>query len=390
MAERGKQSGIAMNIKNTRMIFYLLAIPAIFLGCHRSMMPENQTIPFRSIRCWGGDNQRSGTSQESISSELEHCWTYNATSAAGNAILAADHYLFFGTKDGRITVLDIRNGKSVHDFGTRRRTETTCLVGPRHLIVVQRTPGPTLRCIDLSTAKTRWKRDADDVDGEPLLVGDTLVAVNIQGLVMAIDARTGKTLWERKMDGSFYNSPAQCGDALFLAADNGKLWSMDIDSGRIHWQTRLEVRIAATPVLDADKIYIGSPQGRFFALSQTDGSVLWQRETTGGIFETASVLENRVYFGTSQGIFYCLDSEDGTILWQHDTGSVIGTSPLVTKEHVFFGTLNRMLLMADRRTGEIVWQFEAKGRIRTTPLIWNDMLIFASEDRYIYGFVEKK
>ena len=354
------------------------------------MMPENQSIPFRSIRYWGGDNQRSGTSQESISSEPEHRWTYNATSAAGNAILAADHYLFFGTKDGRITILDIRTGKSVHDFGTRRRTEATCLVDPRHLIVVQRTPGPTLRCIDLITTKTQWKRDADAVDGEPLLVGDTLVTVNIQGQVMAIDARSGKTLWEKKMQGSFYNSPAQYGDALFLAADNGKIWSMDIDSGKINWENGLEVHIAATPVLDADKIYIGSPQGRFFVLSQTDGSVLWQHETTGGIFEAASVSENRVYFGTSQGIFYCLDSEDGTNLWQHDTGSVIGTSPLVTKEHVLFGTLNRMLLMADRMTGEIVWQFEAKGRIRTTPLIWHNMLIFASEDRYIYGFGEKK
>lgn len=390
MAERRKQSKIALNMKNTRMIFYLITIPAIFLGCHRSMIPENQSIPFRSIRYWGGDNQRSGISKENINSEPQYCWTYKATSAAGNAIIAADHYLFFGTKDGRITVLDIRTGKPVYDLGTRKRSEVTCIVDPGHLIVVQRTPGPTLRCIDLITTQTRWKCDAGEIDGEPLLAGDTLVTVNIPGQVTAIDAKIGKILWEKKLNGSFYNSPAQYGNALYLAADNGRLWSLDINSGKINWQIQLEVNIAATPVLDLDRIYIGSPQGRFFALSRADGSVLWQNETTGGIFETASVMENCVYYGTSQGVFYCLDNKDGTILWQYDTGSVIGTSPLVTKDYVLFGTLNRMLMMADRITGEIVWQFEAKGRIRTTPLIWHNRLIFASEDRYIYGFDEKK
>jgi outer membrane protein assembly factor BamB len=379
-----------MKPKNMRILFYLLVTSAVFLNCHRSFIPENQTISFRDIRYWAGDNRRSGTSEEDLSSELEHRWTYKATAALGNAILATDHTLFFGTKDGRITVLDMRTGKPVRSIGTRRRIEATCLVDPQRLIIVQRTPKPTLRCIDLITTKTQWKCNADAINGEPLLLGDTLVAANIPGQVMAINVRTGKTLWKKKLHGSFYNSPAQCGDALILAADDGKLWSMGINSGKINWEIQLGINITATPVLDADKIYIGSPQGRFFALSQANGTVLWEYKTTGGIFETASVAGNRVYFGTALGIFYCLDSETGTHLWQHDTGSVIGTSPLVTEKYVIFGTLNRMLLMADRRTGKIVWQFEAKGRIRTTPLIWHNMLIFASEDHYVYGFGEKK
>ena len=56
---------------------------------------------------------------------------------------------------------------------------------------------------------------------------------------------------------------------------------------------------------------------------------------------------------------------------------------------VYFGTLDKNLYAVLRDTGEVVWKFKTRGRVRTSPLIWKGMLIAASEDRYVYGFIEE-
>jgi outer membrane protein assembly factor BamB len=371
---------------NTGMLLHSLATFLVLVTCSRSIIKDDQLIPFQSIWHWHGNNQRSGYIREDFSSKPQHQWTYKATAAVGTAITAADQFLFLGTKDGRIIILDIRTGKSVRSLGIKKRIESTCLIGPRYLIILQRTNDPTFRYINLTSGKTTWKRNAGDIDGEPLLIQDRMIIGNAAGEVMAIQIQTGKTLWEKIINGQIYNSMAQYENTLIAATDNGNIWSMNSENGKTNWNKALENSIAATPVLDEKQIYIGTREGALYALSQLDGSIQWKYKTKGGIYQTAAVAEDKVYFGTSQGILYCLDCTDGSPVWQYDTNSVIGTSPLITNKQVIFGTLDRILYMLNRITGELVWQVQARGRIRTTPLIWKNWLIFASEDRYIYGF----
>jgi outer membrane protein assembly factor BamB len=51
--------------------------------------------------------------------------------------------------------------------------------------------------------------------------------------------------------------------------------------------------------------------------------------------------------------------------------------------------LDKMLYAVRRQTGEEVWTFETRGRIRTDPVIWNEMLFIASENHFVYGFVQE-
>lgn len=370
------------------MVSYSVATFIILLNCSRSIIKDDRLIPFQSICHWGADNQRSGYAVADFPSRPQLKWTYKTTAAVGRAITAADQFLFLGTKDGRVTVLDVRTGKSVRSLSIKKGIETTCLIGPQYLIVLQRTENPTFRYINLTSGKTIWKQNAGNIDGEPLLIRNKMIIGNAVGQMMAIQIQTGDILWEKTINGQIYNSMAEYKNALFVAADNGHIWSINSENGDPYWNNVLEKSIAATPVLDDNQMYIGTREGTFYALSQSDGTIQWECEAKGGIYQTAAVAENRVYFGTTQGVLYCLDCTDGSPVWQYDTKSVIGTSPLITNQQVIFGTLDRILVMLNRITGEMVWQMEARGRIRTTPLIWKNRLIFASEDRYIYGLGE--
>lgn len=379
-----------MNIN--RIIWTLFSIPVLLVmnGCHKSLLKGDPFFGAQATWCWGGDSQRRGQSSEEISPHLKLAWTYKATSALGRAIVAADTFLFFGTKDGRITVLEMKTGKRVKTLKIQKKVGVSCVVEEDRLVVVQRWGEPSLRSIELTSGKTLWKQNLGPIEGELLVLGDRISVGNEWGEVFTVDSKTGDVLWKRDLGEPVRGSIAQMGETLFVATEGGTIWSLSLVDGKIEWRQKLPGSLNATPVLTDERVFIGMREGIFYSLSLVDGSVVWQYEGNGGIYQTAAVAGGSIYFGTTQGILYCLNVEDGRENWRFETESVVGTSPLISGRWIYFGTLDKIFYGLQRETGEEEWRFEARGRIRSSPIVWKGMLIFSSEDRFVYGFIEEK
>jgi outer membrane protein assembly factor BamB len=364
-----------MNIN--RSIWILFSVPFLLVmnGCHKGLLQGNPFFGAQATMCWGGDSQRRGESSEEISPPLKLVWTYKANSALGRAIVSADTFLFFGTKDGRITLIEMKTGKRVKTLKIQKKVGVSCVVEKNRLVVVQRWGEPSLRSIELLSGKTLWKQNLGPIEGEPLVLGHRISVGNEWGEVFTVDSKTGDVLWKRDLGDPVRGSIAQIGETLFVATEEGSIWSLSLVDGKIKWRQKLPGSLNASPVLTDERVFIGIREGTFYSLSQVDGSVVWEYEGNGGIYETAAVAGGLIYFGTTQGILYCLNVDDGRENWRFKTESVIGTSP-------FYGL--------QRETGEEEWRFEARGRIRSSPIVWKGMLIFSSEDRFVYGFIEEK
>ena len=358
-------------------------------SCHKSLLKGIEFSGSRKTWCWGGDNRRSGRSSEEIQPPLELAWTYKASSAVGRAMVTADTFLFFGTKDGWITVLRLKTGESVRKIKIQKKVDVTCVINDDRLVVAQQWGKESLRSIDFVTGKTIWKKKIGPIEGEPLITGNRIVVGNGWGEVIALDSRSGEILWKKDTGEPLSGSVAQNGETLICATGKGTVWALALIDGKTVWKQNLTGTVAVSPVLADGMIFVGTREGVFYGLSLENGSVAWQFEDTGGIYETAAVAGGFVYFGTTLGVLYCVAAEDGMEKWRFETESVVGTSPLVTSRWVYFGTLDRILYGIRRETGEEEWRFQMRGRIRTSPLIWNGMLIVASEDRFVYGFGKK-
>ena len=378
-----------MNRLQLTRCFFLWLVLVIF-SCQKSFIRGHGDFKPQSVLYWGGGEARNGQESEEIVPTLKLAWIHRANAAIGKAICAADSFLFFGDKGGEVTVLHVRTGKSIRNRRIQKKMEATCLPDGNRLVVALRWGKETLQSIDMTTGKKIWSLRLGGIEGEPILSGNTLFAGNSQGIVFALESSTGSLLWKRDLNGTIISSFAKSGDRLIGATVDGTIWSLSALAGSAHWKTILPGPVYATPVVFGNKIFIGTQEKTFYCLDGAYGKIVWQTDCEGGIFEMAAVDSENVYFGTSQGVMYCLNNETGAIRWRFETKSVIGSSPLLSGNSLFFGTLDRVFYAVHRRTGSELWTFETRGRNRTTPIVWKGMLITASENHFVYGFIQEK
>jgi outer membrane protein assembly factor BamB len=191
--------------------------------------------------------------------------------------------------------------------------------------------------------KVIWQRDVvkeDDVRlprfgglaGSPLILGDKLILNGSPG-GLALDARTGKTLWKSGAGQGGYASPVplQIGGKTHLAIHSPRaLTIVDAADGREIWTTPRMQPIgvnAPDPVVDGTKVFVTAGRGfggALFDVSAPATTPLWEQEGLSSHWHT-SVLVNGYLFGPdgnnaegagrSPTSLRCLDWKTGAIKW---------------------------------------------------------------------------
>jgi outer membrane protein assembly factor BamB len=186
--------------------------------------------------------------------------------------------------------------------------------------------------------------------------------------VIALDAKTGQTLWEhkypsRREDFSFgagpHSTPLIVGDRLFTVGTNQQLFAFDKRSGKVLWshdfikdfgapelliRPVVKVGYACSPIAYRDTIIcsVGGPGQSIMAFRQSDGSVVWKS----GDFLTSGAAPVLIDFeGETQLVFLAggtvtaLDPRDGRVLWSHphDPGNDLNcATPIWGRDHILF------------------------------------------------------
>jgi outer membrane protein assembly factor BamB len=162
-------------------------------------------------------------------------------------------------------------------------------------------------------------------------MGNTLI-LNASPGGMALDARTGKTLWKSGDGSAGYASPVPVliGQKTHLAIHSPRaLTIVDAADGREVWTTERRQPIgvnAPDPVVDGTKVFVTAGRGFGGALFDVTGATtpLWNQEGLSSHWHT-SVLLNGFLFGpdgnNSEGTgrsptsLRCLDWKTGEIKW---------------------------------------------------------------------------
>lgn len=213
--------------------------------------------------------------------------------------------------------------------------------------------------------------------------------------VVAMDAASGKTVWEhkypsRREDFSFgagpHSTPLIVGDRLFTIGTNKQLFAFDKKSGKILWSHDLvkefnspellirpvvKTGYGCSPIAYRDTIIcsVGGPGQSVMAFRQSDGAVVWKS----GDFLTSEVppilidLDGRqqlviVGGGTVNG----LDPATGRILWSHphDPGNDLNCGmPL-------FGPDNILFVSSAYRAGSRAIQLKQEGAATHADELW--------------------
>ncbi len=175
-------------------------------------------------------------------------WRKPLGSPARSGPAVADGRLYLTTLDDRLIALNAADGERVWAFQAAT-TSTTVLAGAApavsdgfvvagfgsgDLVTVRAESGVLAWSDSLASARGRNSLvDLSAIRALPVLDRGRVYAIGVGGLLVALDLRSGRRLWEREVGGG--ETPWLAGDWLFVQTLEQSLAAINRDDGRVRW-----------------------------------------------------------------------------------------------------------------------------------------------------------
>jgi len=243
---------------------------------------------------------------------------------------------------------------------------------------------------------TRYTR----ITSTPIVVNNRVYAMDGGSLVTALDATTGKEIWQfdvrPKDDGSraFGGGVAFADGVLYVTTGFAQIVALDATAGKELWRTALPSPMRDAPTVSDGRVFAVTIENELYALAASDGHKLWSNS---GIPETADLLGGAspvvegevVVVPYSSGELVALRVENGRVIWTDNLAATrrfdaistladIRGQPVIDRGRVFAIGHSGRLVSIDLRTGERVWEQEISGE--AMPWVAGDFIYVLSSE----------
>jgi outer membrane protein assembly factor BamB len=231
--------------------------------------------------------------------------------------------------------------------------------------------------LDANTGKVLWERRIGRLNASsPTYYRHRLYIVNlVPGHIVKLDAKTGKIIWKHLLPGRAESSPVVIDHTVYFGCETGELLALSTNSGDVRWATQLGGPVKAAPAYDDGKLYVGDYGGDMNAVDAMSGKLLWQSGSlgpgfggSGAFYSTPAVAYGRVYAGNNDSRVYSFDTNDGTLAWSYSTGGYAYSGPTVANTRhspptVFIGSFDGNVYALDAKDGSLRWSRSAGGQV---------------------------
>ncbi len=258
---------------------------------------------------------------------------------------------------------------------------------------------------DLITGKRYWEAGLEASDDEGHVGGgiayeqDRVFVATGFAKAIALDANTGKVVWQQKLDAPMRAAPTVRGGIVFFLTVDNKLVALDARNGSTLWthsgaSESASLLGAASPAVDNGIVVVPYTSGELFALRAETGKVLWQENLvstrrTDVVSSLAQIRgrpvidRGRVFAISHAGIMAAIDLRTGRRVWQRDIGGQ--ESPWVAGDYIYALTNDMELICVSRDDGQVLWvsglpRYEDP-KDREDPIIWTGPILVS--DRLI-------
>ncbi|MCD9087363.1 outer membrane protein assembly factor BamB [Stenotrophomonas sp. SY1] len=207
----------------------------------------------------------------------------------------AQGLVFVRSNDGRTTALDAATGEQ-RWFNSQElpsltvRGNAPVVAGPGVLFIGN--DDGTLSALAMQDGRPLWEQSVGtpegrtelermaDIDGAPVLEGNTLYVTSFKNETMAIEGPTGRPLWSRDHGGG--GGVAVSSGNVVVTDGKGTVYGLDKSSGSAMWSQQALARRSLTgAAVQGDYAVVGDYKGYLHWLRLSDGE-LAAREKSGG------------------------------------------------------------------------------------------------------------
>ncbi|MGH8184526.1 MAG: outer membrane protein assembly factor BamB [Rhodanobacteraceae bacterium] len=222
-------------------------------------------------------------------------------------------------------------------------------------------PKPLVEFAPTLQVQKIWSRRIGDGAGrsgvrlQPTYADGKLYLISTDGKLEALDAATGKEIWEQS---------TRVGDGI---------WPFK------HKKPGPDARYAGGPTVSGSLLVVGTLDGHVYGYDATTGKRLWSASVDDEVISPPAIDAGTVYARTNSGAVYAFDANTGERKWVNDQASVPllslrGNGPLLAVHGVvIFGSDDGNVVSVRGDTGATQWHLPiTKGLGRTDIQKLND------------------
>ncbi|ORU91693.1 MAG: outer membrane protein assembly factor BamB [Cycloclasticus sp. symbiont of Poecilosclerida sp. N] len=241
-----------------------------------------------------------------------------------------DGKIFVADREGRVTALDQRTGKTLWEVQTDLPISGGLEAGYENLFFG--TTNADVVALKLDDGDTSWTSQvSSEVLSIPRFSDGLLVVRSIDGAVSTLDASTGDELWSHIRDVPALSlrgtgSPVIKSGGVISGYANGKLVILRLKDGMQIWETSVAVprgRGALSRMVDVDSdplageryIYAATFHGGVVAVDVKSGQIAWRRSEMSSYKKMAADWAS-IYVVDVKNHVWSADQNDGSINWQ--------------------------------------------------------------------------
>jgi outer membrane protein assembly factor BamB len=212
----------------------------------------------------------------------------------------------------------------------------------------------------------------------------------LDGAVAAFAIGFGSPKW-RTTIGPSESSPLVANKLVYVGDWRGKVYALAARNGKIVWTYSTGGPVKGAVALGAGRIYVGSYDGHLYCLDARTGKLIWRASSQprlghhGEFYSTPAVAYGRVYIGSTDGKVYSFGAHSGKLRWSHGTGNYVYGSPAIWRGVVLVGSYSGRFYAFDAGTGDVKWSFRTNGPISGSAAVIDGVVYFATLNRRTYA-----
>lgn len=227
--------------------------------------------------------------------------------------------VFAMTVDSRLYALNGNNGEELWNYngisevasllgGASPAVDSGVVIAPfssGELVALKAENGRVLWTESLSTTRrTDVVSTLAQIRGRPIIDRGRVFAISHGGMMVAIDLRSGRRIWDKEIGG--LSNPWVAGDYIFLLTNDAEVAAISRETGAVIWvqtlpqfedpETKDAPIVWSGPLLASDRLLVAGSIGEVYAISPYTGRIMGKVTMPSGISVPPVIAGRSVYF----------------------------------------------------------------------------------------------
>lgn len=264
-----------------------------------------------------------------------------------------------------------------------------------------------MQCLDISNQTILWdqKYSIYGKNTSSHICEDKLIFA-VGNKLIHIDLKSGKKLWESKLDGSISWIFGDDNEKyIVVSTENDLIYCFDKESNKELWSKKYRDGALLEPVMAGNSLVFrwifngskhvqGNIEHKIYSVDINNGNEIWVYESNTRILPSLFTSLNSVVFSDVEGTITSLNKDSGEIIWTFSTNKeqrdLYCDMAFYDDTLAFFHTEGKVYFL-DKNTGSKTYEDTTNNDINKIS-IYNDIAIIICDDGTInlYDIINKK